>query len=80
MAHKVIGSHVRSKTSGISGLVTERIVVAEGHEVLPPTPGSTKGPGDGSSYEERVDLRVEYTDAAGNQAEALIHEADAEPA
>lgn len=74
------GTRVRSKTSGTAGLVTERIVITEGHEVLPPRPGSTKGEDDGAVYEERVDLRVQYTDGQGNQAEVLMHEADAERA
>lgn len=75
-----VGANVRSKTSGIAGRVTERLVIDEGHEITPPRPGSTKGEDDGSAYERRVDLRVEYTDAAGNTAQALIHETDAEPA
>lgn len=74
------GDRVRSKTSGTAGLVTERIYIAEGHEVLPPTPGSTKGEDDGAVYDERYDLRVQYEDAAGNQAEVLMHETDAEAA
>lgn len=69
-----VGSRVRSRTSHTSGLVTERIVIEKGHELLPPLNGS-----DGA-YEERVDLRVEYTDDHGDQAEVLIHETDAEAA
>lgn len=69
-----VGTRIRSVSSGVAGLVTERIVIAKGHELLPPLNGS-----DGA-YEERVDLRVQYTDAHGNQAEALIHETDAEDA
>lgn len=72
------GDRVRSKTTGTRGLVTERIIIKEGHEIIPPRPGSTKGEDDGAVYEPRVDLRVEYTDAQGNQAEVLVHEKDAE--
>lgn len=75
-----VGSRVRSSSSGVAGRVTERIVIPEGIELVPPNPGSTKGDNDGSKYAERVDLRVEYTDGNGNKAEALIHESDAEPA
>lgn len=74
------GDRVRSKMSGTTGLVTERIVIPEGHEVVPPWPGSTKGEDDGAVYDERVDLRIQYTDRDGNEAEALIHETDAEKA
>lgn len=74
------GDRVRSKSSGTAGLVTERIPIKEGHEVLPPKPGSTKGDDDGAVYDERVDLRVQYTDAQGDQAEVLLHEADCEAA
>lgn len=72
------GSRVRSRTSLTMGVVTERIHIEEGHEIVPPAPGSTKGEDDGAVYEERYDLRVKYTDAAGNEAEVLIHESDAE--
>lgn len=74
------GDRVRSATTGTTGLVTERIVIEQGHEIIPPRPGSTKDQDDGAVYEKRVDLRVEYTDKAGNQAEVLIHETDAEGA
>lgn len=74
------GDRVRSKTSGTSGLVTERLYIAQGHEVIPPMPGTVKDEDDGAVYDERYDLRVQYTDAEGNQAEVLMHETDAEPA
>lgn len=73
MAIIKIGSNVRSKTSGTAGKVTERIVIEKGHQIEPPL----NGPG---KYEERVDLRVAYTDDHGNKAEVLIHESDAETA
>lgn len=71
------GDKVRSKTSGTFGLVTERIHIKEGHEIIPPRPGSIKGNDDGAVYEERYDLRVQYTDEAGNETEVLMHESDA---
>lgn len=73
------GSKVRSMTSGVSGLVTERITIEEGHQIEPRLFAGTEHETPGV-FEERVDLRVEYTDAAGNTAEALIHETDAEKA
>lgn len=74
------GDRVRSTASGTTGLVTERIVIEQGHEILPPRPGSTKDQDDGAVYDERVDLRVQYTDRNGDQAEVLMHETEAESA
>lgn len=74
-----IGSKIRSKSSGITGKVTERIVIERGHQLVAPLPGDLPAL-DTGEYAERVDLRVEYVDAAGNAAEALIHESDAESA
>jgi len=77
--HFKAGDKVRSKSSGHAGLVTERIVIEEGHEIEPRlfagSPHETPG-----KFEQRVDLRVEYTDDAGNKAEVLVHETDAEAA
>lgn len=73
------GDRVRSKSSGNSGLVTERIVIEEGHQVEPRLFAGTEHETPGV-FEQRVDLRVEYTDDAGNKAEVLIHETDAEKA
>lgn len=73
------GDRVRSKTSGTAGLVTERIVIERGHEIEPPLFAGSEYERPGK-FEQRVDLRVQYTDAAGNDAEVLIHETDAEKA
>jgi hypothetical protein len=76
MAFKV-GSKVRSKTSGASGTVTEIIKINKGHQIEPPLAGTEHPDG---VYEERTDLRVEYTSPDGRTGEVLIHEADAESA
>jgi hypothetical protein len=73
-----IGTKVRSKTSGISGVITERIVIERGHQITPPPPGAAEY--EGGEYAQRVDLRIEYTDDQGKKSEHLIHENDAEPA
>jgi hypothetical protein len=73
------GSKVRSKTSGIVGKITEIIEIEHGHQIVPPVPGTNPGEGI-SEYEPRTDLRIEYTDDAGNTAEHLIHATDAEAA
>ena len=78
MAFKV-GQKVRSKSSGVSGKVTEIIEIEQGHQIEPPLAGTAFPEG---KYEPRVDLRVAYSDPEGKYApgEVLIHEADAESA
>lgn len=73
-----IGDKVRSRTSGTTGVVTEVIEIEHGHEIVAPIPGTE--PAETGKYEPRTDLRVEYTDNAGNTSEVLMHDTDAEPA
>jgi hypothetical protein len=72
------GDKVRHKSSGHFGVVTERIEIEQGHQLVAPAPGDTSDGLQSGKYEPRVDLRVKYTDDAGHKAEVLLPEAEVE--